>query len=217
MAIQTAARLGLPVEPSKVEGPSSTLTFLGIEIDSAKRELRLPREKLLRLQRLLRDWEGKKAATKHDLQVIIGLLNDAAQVVPAGRPFLRNLIDAMAPLRKAHYVSRLNLGCRADLAWWGCFMERWNGVGLFPALPLGPSITADASGSWGAGAFLASGRAWFQIKWPARWAAMNIAAKELLPLVVAVAHIAGPRGSLSIPTTLLWCKLWSRGQLRTRL
>ena len=29
LAIQTAARLGLPVEPSKVEGPSSTLTFLG--------------------------------------------------------------------------------------------------------------------------------------------------------------------------------------------
>ena len=140
MAIQTAARLGLPVEPSKVEGPSSTLTFLGIEIDSAKRELRLPREKLLRLQRLLRDWVGKKAATKHDLQVIIGLLNDAAQVVTAGRPFLRNLIDAMAPLRKAHYVSRLNLGCRADLAWWGCFMERWNGVGLFPALPLGQQM-----------------------------------------------------------------------------
>ena len=50
LAIQTAARLGLPVEPSKVEGPSSTLTFLGIEIDSAKRELRLPQEKLLRLQ-----------------------------------------------------------------------------------------------------------------------------------------------------------------------
>uniref|UniRef100_A0A1X7TNS1 Reverse transcriptase domain-containing protein n=2 Tax=Amphimedon queenslandica TaxID=400682 RepID=A0A1X7TNS1_AMPQE len=140
----------------------------GLRDRSVKRELRLLWEKkLLRLQRLLREWVGKKATTKHDLQVIIDLLNDAAQVVPAGRPFLRNLIDAMSPLRKAHYFSRLNLGFRADRAWWCCFMERWNGVGLFHVLPLGPSITADASGSWGAGAFLAPGKAWFQIKWPA--------------------------------------------------
>uniref|UniRef100_A0A1X7VXL9 Uncharacterized protein n=1 Tax=Amphimedon queenslandica TaxID=400682 RepID=A0A1X7VXL9_AMPQE len=86
---------------------SSSLTFLGIEIDTIKRELRLPQEKLIRLQR---EWVGKKAATKHDIQVIIGLLNDAAQVVPAGRSFIRNLIDDMSPLRKAYYFSRLNLG-----------------------------------------------------------------------------------------------------------
>ena len=34
LAIRTATRLGLPVEPAKVEGPSTTLTFLGIKIDS---------------------------------------------------------------------------------------------------------------------------------------------------------------------------------------
>ena len=35
-------RAVLPVAPHKVEGPSSTLVFLGIEIDTASGVLRLP-------------------------------------------------------------------------------------------------------------------------------------------------------------------------------
>jgi len=35
--------LGVPVEPSKLEGPSSCLTFLGIEEDTAAFQLCLPR------------------------------------------------------------------------------------------------------------------------------------------------------------------------------
>ena len=34
-----SARLGLPVEPSKVEGPATTLTFLGIEVDTFQESL----------------------------------------------------------------------------------------------------------------------------------------------------------------------------------
>ena len=75
----------------------------------------------------------------------------------------------------------------ADLAWWHTYIEAWNGTGLFPRLPDGPSITADASGSWGTGAFISLDHAWFQIQWPDSWSATNIAAKELLPIVVALA------------------------------
>ena len=88
VAIPTCLELGLPVAPEKVEGPSSTLTFLGIEIDSVAREIRLPRSKLLRLQETLATWAGKKNATKHQLQCLIGQLNHAASVVQPGRTFL---------------------------------------------------------------------------------------------------------------------------------
>ena len=73
-AVETAHRLGLPVEPSKLEGPLTTLTFLGIEIDTVRRELRLPLFKLNRFKNVLRKWSCKKTATKHDLQVIIGMM-----------------------------------------------------------------------------------------------------------------------------------------------
>ena len=51
-------------------------------------------------------WANKKFTAKHDLQVIIGLLCDVAQVVPSGRPFIRSLIDAMFRLKAANYLTR---------------------------------------------------------------------------------------------------------------
>ena len=41
--------LGVPLAPEKQDGPAEVLTFLGIEIDTVKQELRLPMEKLQRL------------------------------------------------------------------------------------------------------------------------------------------------------------------------
>ncbi len=47
---ETCLRLGMPLDPNKEEGPSTVLTFLGIEIDSVKLEVRLPQEKLSELR-----------------------------------------------------------------------------------------------------------------------------------------------------------------------
>ena len=46
-------KLGLPLAIDKQEGPSTCLVFLGIEVDTANLELRLPLPKLLRLQSTL--------------------------------------------------------------------------------------------------------------------------------------------------------------------
>ena len=123
LAIHTATRLGLPVEPAKVEGPATTLTFLGIEIDTVSMELRLPQTKLTHLKCTLAEWCSKKSASKHDLQVVIGLLCNTAQVVPSGRPFIRSLIDAMSRLKAANHLTRLDQRCKADLAWWHTYIE----------------------------------------------------------------------------------------------
>ena len=42
--------LGVPLEYSKLEGPSTCLVFLGIEVDIEALQLRLPRDKLSRLK-----------------------------------------------------------------------------------------------------------------------------------------------------------------------
>ena len=46
----------------KSEGPTTCITFLGIEVDSVAMELRLPADKLLRLQQLSSQWQGKRHA-----------------------------------------------------------------------------------------------------------------------------------------------------------
>ncbi|KAL5516679.1 hypothetical protein EMCRGX_G002077 [Ephydatia muelleri] len=38
--------LGIPVASEKLEGPTTTLTFLGIVLDTLEQQLRLPRDKL---------------------------------------------------------------------------------------------------------------------------------------------------------------------------
>jgi len=51
--ISTFENLQVPIEQSKLEGPDTCLTFLGIEIDTVKLQLRLPRKKLADLKALL--------------------------------------------------------------------------------------------------------------------------------------------------------------------
>ena len=47
---------GLPLEPSKTQGPVPKITFLGIELDSTTREIRLPQDKLTNIIETLAMW-----------------------------------------------------------------------------------------------------------------------------------------------------------------
>ena len=100
---------------------------------------------------------------------------------------MRELIRTMSIPKASHHLTRLNTQCRANLAWWSTFLTSWNGVSLFPGLPLGETVTADASGSWGGGAFRTHPLQWFQCEWPTHWRSVNIAVKEMVPFVIAAA------------------------------
>ena len=50
VAVKLCQELGFPVAPDKVVGPSTTLTFLGIELDSVSMVMRLSKPKLERLK-----------------------------------------------------------------------------------------------------------------------------------------------------------------------
>ena len=54
-ALAICQNLGVPVAMHKCEGPATTLTFLGIELDTIEMEMRLPLKKLSRLQEIIRD------------------------------------------------------------------------------------------------------------------------------------------------------------------
>ena len=52
-AITVCKRLGLPLHPGKCAGPATSLTVLGIELDSIQQIARLPEQKLLALRDLI--------------------------------------------------------------------------------------------------------------------------------------------------------------------
>ena len=64
----------------KTEAPATVVTFLGIQIDTCKGELRLPLEKLQRLRDLLEEWKDRKGSTRRELESLIGQLNHAAKL-----------------------------------------------------------------------------------------------------------------------------------------
>ena len=186
----SCAALGIPIAQHKREGPCACLTFLGIEIDTVASQLRLPADKLTRLQTLLSEWGDRKACSRRELESLVGHLNHACKVVRSGRSFLRRMLDLlhtvpMHPLRP--HPIRLNRAFRSDLAWWRLFVESWNGVSFLTPPPQLPALqlASDASGSWGCGAW--HGSRWFQIQWDQRSYSLQIMTKELLPIVLACA------------------------------
>ncbi len=177
--------MGLPREPEKDKGPATTLSFLGIEIDSIAMELRLPGDKLTRLREDLAAWRSQKACKKRELLSLIGVLSHASRVVRAGRSFLRRLIDlSMVPRHLEHYV-RLNAGARSDIEWWSRYASAWNGISMMhlPNLSTPTAVvTSDASGSWGCGAY--SEMRWFMFPWSGPVADHHITVKEMIPVVL---------------------------------
>ncbi len=172
----------------KREGPTTCLTFLGIEVDTVRGHLRLPADKLQHLRDLLGEWVHQQSCLRKELESLIGYLNHACKVVRSGRSFLRRMIDLLHAVHRppnSKVPIRLNKGFRSDLAWWQEFLVDWNGISFLPSPSHLPQteFTSDASGSWGAGAW--HRESWFQIQWGPRSQALSIAEKELVPIILA--------------------------------
>ena len=159
IALQVCGRLGVPITMNMTEGPNTTILFRGIEIDTMRMEVRLPQAKLGQLKEEIRRWSGRTHSTKKQLQSLIGKLQHACCVVKPGRSFLRRMLDLMVAIKKPEDLTK-------GFGQWAAFLPSWNGVsmmaGVIPSEVAG-SITSDASGSWGCGAFLSRGE-WFQLE-----------------------------------------------------
>ena len=89
------AAVGAPVAEHKRDGPTTCLTFLGIEVDTQAGTLRLPTDKFCRLQALLSDWDNRKDCSCREQESLIVLLNHICKVIRSGWSFLRMMIDLL--------------------------------------------------------------------------------------------------------------------------
>ena len=128
----------------------------------------------------------RKKCTKRQLLSLIGKLSFAYKVVPAGRIFLRHLIDLSMTVERLHHHIRISQKAQLDIIWWQDFT--WSGSSLIlnNHWTISPSMNlyTDASGSEGWGAFW-SGR-WLQSHWSPAQSVKSILWKKLFAIVNAV-------------------------------
>ena len=88
-----------------------------------------------------------------------------------------------------HHHIRLRARFRSHLQWWSLFLHKWTGICMMTSLGRSSykvSVTSDASGSWGCGAYTSEGQ-WFQCELLGSRTDVHITTKELLPIVIACA------------------------------
>lgn len=167
-ALNLCKKLGVPIAPEKTEGPTTKLTFLGIELDTEAMVARVPEEHLLKLNQLLSSWETRTHATKSELQALSGYLNFITKVVRAGRSFSRRIIDQYkALIGKPEGSYPINEEIQRDIQWWKSFMPTWSGHSVlydveWSEAPLIEFFT-DACDDYGYGAYF-QGR-WISAPW----------------------------------------------------
>lgn len=130
------ASLGLTVNKKKTLGPSQSIHYLGLEIDSVKMELRVPDYKRLQISEEIAAFRARfsshQAAPLRAVLSLTGKLGHVARAVRASRPFLRRLWDLCRGLDFGHnlrnrFVS-LPRDIWQDLEWWATLLSRWDGV-----------------------------------------------------------------------------------------
>jgi Reverse transcriptase (RNA-dependent DNA polymerase) len=208
---QARAELGIPEAHDKTEGPTTCITFLGIQIDSREMTVSLDLARLTAIRLLLHEWEARTTCSLRQLQSTIGTLSWAAQVVRHGRTFLQHMRDTATlhqntrrPNDTAAILITEDIG--DDLRWWTHYLGQWNGVSLLweeewmdRTSILQPHTDACVDGYAGV-----CGREWFHGQWTkeqqqlAQDASMSrdsMPWKELFAIVAAAAT---------------WGRLWSR-------
>jgi len=129
-----------------------------------------------------------KKCTKRELLSLIGKLSFACKVVPAGRIFLRWLIDVSCSVSKLHHHIRVTSEACQDLIWWSNFLPSWSGTSMILdskwTLSSAMQLFTDASGSKGWGAYWSN--RWLQSEWSPEQAKQDIVWKELYAMVSSV-------------------------------
>jgi hypothetical protein len=73
-------QIGLPIKADTTVFPTTTLTFLGLELDSELMEIRLPLDKLGKLKDQLNHFKFKKKATLRELRLRTNVFETDPQI-----------------------------------------------------------------------------------------------------------------------------------------
>lgn len=160
--LKACGDLGFKVNPAKTVKPTTVLTLLGIELDSARQEARIDESRLEDTMSMLAQWETRRSCKKRQLQSLIGKLHFICKVCRPGRTFLRRMINLLSRAAHPTHHIRLTASFKKDVQWWMKFLPDWNGCSFFhddqwilsTSLQLFTDASRDAFGAYFMGDWL---------------------------------------------------------------
>ena len=192
---EVCRQLGVPLAENKTVGPTTCITFLGLEIDTVLMLVRIPPEKLDKLKFMLDQVLSKKKMALKELESITGLMAFCSRAIISARAFIRRFYDLIASVKngKPYYTVRLNSEVKADARVWLNFLDQFNGQCYFPdrfwSTNESLELFTDSAGNvlLGCGAYFQGH--WVQYQWPSSWAdtsiLLDITCLELIPIVLS--------------------------------
>jgi hypothetical protein len=183
-SLDIGAQLGLASQPSKVKGPSITLEFLGLKLDSIAMEVHLPCKKLDYLSKLLTSWAHCSHCTLQELQELTGFLQFASQVVPTSHAYIWGLYAFTSKFTTNFLCRHISKASWWDITWWLRFSANWNEIQFLSPKQDTIHIYTDASGAKGLGGHF--GVHWFSACCPCHLCHEHIQVKEMFAVIHAI-------------------------------
>ena len=178
-------QLRVETSPEKMVAPTHRLEFLGVTLDAKTQTMEVSQDRLVDIVALTHSWLYKTKVNRKELESLIGKLQFIAKCVKPGRTFIARLINWLKTMDKKGYYG-IPLEARKDIAWWGRFLETYNGVSLIwlTNKPITDMVIATDASSVGFGGTF--GNEYFRGRFPKELQGSNIAVLELLAVMVAL-------------------------------
>lgn len=141
--------LGFYIAYKKVLSPSCVQRYLGIIIDTHQMKLFLPQDKLQKLKEELAFFDGRRQATRRQLQRLCGILGHCATLVRGGRTFSHRIIGMLSAFSPSKRRITLSKNFFLDIQWWKTFAAWFNGEARMVGQQVQDNvlISMDASGT----------------------------------------------------------------------
>ena len=184
------AKLKVDTAPEKIVPPTTRIEFLGITLDSQTMTMEIPTEKIKETQMELNTWTYRTAATRKELESIVGKLQFMGKCVKPGRVFIARLLNWMRNLPR-NGKNSIPQEAKKDLAWWARYLQNYNGVSILwmHNNPEVDSVIATDASKKGFGGI--TGNQYFRGRFPQQWRNKNIAELEMRAVIAAI-KIWGP-------------------------
>ena len=123
--------ISVPIAVDKTVDACTSITFMGICLNSDQMQASLPDDKMLKCRELLQLYSRKDSCTLRELQSLLGYLNFCCSIITCGRAFLRRLTNLTIGIQKPFHHIRLNREVKSDLCVWLSFLDQYNGKSMF--------------------------------------------------------------------------------------